>query len=242
MSPTGTEGSAASSAAVVAAFDFDGTLTHGGSVVPFLVRVGGRRVVAGALVHALPALACSALLGGSWADRAKERLFERVLAGVPADHAAQAGAEFAADHVGRRLRPDARARLAWHRARGHRVVVVSASPDLYVTPAAALVGAEAALATRLEVSGGALTGRYDGGNCRGARKYARVAEWMRAEGLERSATVLWAYGNSRGDRALLRAADHGVDAGLLGKLGRLRRYPRLSDVMRSAELHAGSRD
>ena len=46
--------------------------------------------------------------------------------------------------------------------------------------------------------------------------------------------ILWAYGNSRGDLRLLNAADHGVDAGRLGPLGRLRRFPRLADVAASA--------
>jgi hypothetical protein len=41
---------------------------------------------------------------------------------------------------------------------------------------------------------------------------------------------LWAYGNSRGDLRLLEAADHGVDVGRLGHFGRLRRFPRLSEV------------
>ena len=222
--------------AVVAAFDFDGTLTRGGSVVPYLVAVRGRGPVAAALLHALPALVCSGLFGGTWADRAKELVFERTLVGVDERRAREVGSAFASGHIARRLRRDASARLAWHRARGHRVVVVSASPALYVEPAAALVGADGALATRLEAQAGALTGRYEGPNCRGAEKYGRVVEWLRAQGLERSTTVLWAYGNSRGDRRLLEAADHGVDAGLLGKLGRLRRYPRLEDVMRSAEL------
>ena len=43
--------------------------------------------------------------------------------------------------------------------------------------------------------------------------------------------MLWAYGNSRGDLRLLNAADHGVDAGRLGPLGRLRRFPRLAEVV-----------
>jgi hypothetical protein len=46
--------------------------------------------------------------------------------------------------------------------------------------------------------------------------------------------VLWAYGNSRGDLRLLNAADHGVDVGKLGPVGRLRRFPRLAEVEASA--------
>jgi hypothetical protein len=62
---------------------------------------------------------------------------------------------------------------------------------------------------------------------------------LRARGLLRNGgeqPELWAYGNSRGDLRLLNAADHGVDAGLLGPLGRLRRFPRLSEVIRQSEV------
>jgi hypothetical protein len=54
--------------------------------------------------------------------------------------------------------------------------------------------------------------------------------------------VLWAYGNSRGDLRLLNAADHGVDAGRLGPLGRLRRFPRLSAVAESARGRSNAHD
>ena len=59
--------------------------------------------------------------------------------------------------------------------------------------------------------------------------------YLRARGLLSNSggqqPVLWAYGNSRGDLRLLNAADHGVDTGRLGPLGRLRRFPRLAEVV-----------
>ena len=95
------------------------------------------------------------------------------------------------------------------------------------------------MATRLAVGGGGLlTGGYEGKNCRGAEKYARLVGHLRSRGLLSNnggeQPVLWAYGNSRGDLRLLNAADHGVDAGRLGKFGRLRRFPRLSEVTAGA--------
>lgn len=219
----------------VAAFDFDGTLTRGGSVVPFLVSVRGPVPVVRAVVSELPRLIHAAVAGGTASDAAKERLFIRLLAGLPVADVERAGAEFAAAHLRRHARRDTRARLEWHRAQGHRIVVVSASPECYVRPAAELLGADAALATRLEASGDLLTGRYEGRNCRGSEKYARLMGWIRAAGLGAARPEVWAYGNSRGDCRLLEGADHGVDAGRLGRLGRLRRFPRLADVTQAAQ-------
>lgn len=218
----------------VAAFDFDGTLTRGGSVVPFLLRVCGFAPVAVAITLDLPRLLHAAVVGGTASDVAKERLFMRLLAGRPVAEVDRIGAEFAEDHLRHHLRRDTRERLEWHRKQGHHVVVVSASPESYVRPAAQMLGAEAALATRLASHGDLLTGRYEGKNCRGAEKYARLMGWLRSEGLAPFQPVLWAYGNSRGDHRLLEAADHGVDAGRLGRVGRLRRHARMSQVARSA--------
>lgn len=216
----------------VAAFDFDGTLTRGGSVLSFLLRVRGPAAVGAAVLRQGPALLRAAVVGGTAADTTKEALFMRLLAGVPVEEIERIGAAFAQEHLRRRLRRDARARLEWHRSQGHHVVVVSASPECYVRPAADLLGAESALATRLATGGDLLTGRYEGKNCRGAEKYARVMGWIRAQGLAPAQPTLWAYGNSRGDRRLLEAADHGVNAGRLGRLGRLRRFRRLADLDR----------
>jgi phosphatidylglycerophosphatase C len=145
-------------------------------------------------------------------------------------------AGFVTGHLQRHLRADTRARMEWHAAQGHHVVIVSASPEIYVWPAGEQLGVDGVVATRLAVGGGGLlTGGYEGKNCRGAEKYARLVGHLRANGLLTTnggeQPVLWAYGNSRGDLRLLNAADHGVDAGKLGPFGRLRRFPRLTDVM-----------
>jgi len=220
----------------VAAFDFDGTLTNGGSVLQFLVALRGHGPVTLAVLRNLAGIVRGGLVGGATADDAKEALFMGTLAGVPVADAERTGAEFAERHLRRRLRHDARERLEWHKKRGDLVVVVSASPEFYVRPAAELLGAHGAIATRLEASGGLLTGRYQGKNCRGAEKYAGITAWIRSQGLGPDQPILWAYGNSRGDRRLLEAADYPVNAGRLGRFGRLGRYPTLSQVLLDASL------
>ena len=220
----------------VAAFDFDGTLTDAGSVVPFLVSLRGPWPVVRALVRLSPALLRAAVVGGAAADDVKERLFRRLLSGLPVDEVDRRSAAFARRWLQRHLRQDTRHRLAWHRRQGHHTVIVSASPECYVAPAGAELGVDGVVATRLAVGGGGLlTGGYEGKNCRGAEKYARLVVHLRSHGLLSAnggaqQPVLWAYGNSRGDLRLLNAADHGVDAGKLGPLGRLRRFPRLAAV------------
>jgi len=213
----------------VAAFDFDGTLTTGGSVFDFLAAVTGSQTVLRASASLAPRLAHAAVVGGTVADETKQELFVRVLGGVDADRLARVGAEFAVRHLAAHVRPEVRRRLDWHRGRGDKVVVVSASPDAYVKVAADRLVADGAIATRLEVDdAGRLTGRYDGGNCRGEEKIRRLRLWMTGEGVE--GARLWAYGNSRGDLRMLRASDTGINVGRLGRFGRLRDFHGLDET------------
>lgn len=213
----------------IAAFDFDGTLTNGGSVFAFLEALTDRATVLSASAALAPRLAHAALVGGEVADRTKERLFSRILAGVPADRLDDVAGRFAGEHLTRHLRHDVGQRLDWHLRRGDHVVVVSASPECYVAPAAAILGAGGTVATRLEVGADdRLTGRYLGGNCRGEEKIRRLRLWMADAGLDDAR--LWAYGNSRGDLRMLRAADTGVNVGRLGRFGRLRDFKGLDQT------------
>jgi phosphatidylglycerophosphatase C len=190
----------------VAAFDFDGTLSRRDTFLPFLQRVCGAQRLYRALFRSGPALSRMAA-GRADRDAVKDALLVRLLAGHPADALEDAGAAYA-DFLRRsdRLRPDTLARAEDHLRRGHRVVVVSASPSVYLEPLAASLGFAAALATRLEVDdGGRITGRMLGGNCRGPEKVARLDAWLGGED-----PPLYAYGDSAGDRELLARAHVGV--------------------------------
>ncbi len=209
---------------VVAAFDLDGTLTDGGSVFRWLGRVAGTARAYRAAAELVAPLALGALRSGPAADRSKERLFARLLEGRDAEAVAATSRDFILEHLEHHARPEVVARLRWHQRQGHPTVIVSASPELYVTVVAQHLGVDGAIGTRLAVDpAGRLTGRYEGRNCRGTEKARRLEEWLVARGGD---PVLYAYGNSRGDRRMLERADYPFNVVRLGRLGRLRRYPR----------------
>jgi phosphatidylglycerophosphatase C len=213
--------------ATVAAFDLDGTLAEGGSVFKWLRYVGGSTPTFARAARRFAPLAWGAIASGDAADRAKESLLRAVLHGRDADDVDERSREFAARHLARRARPQYVERLQWHLTSGHRVVIVSASPEYYVAAVARTLGAEAAIATRLAVDPlGRLTGGYLGRNCRGEEKQRRLAAWIDAD--VGPTVELFAYGNSRGDRRMLESADHAFDAGKLGRLGAMRSFERLS--------------
>ena len=186
----------------IAAFDFDGTLTSRDTIWPFLRASVGRGALASRLPLALPVL-CARGVGLLNATPTKAWLFRLYLRGRRASDVRAAAERFARSELPSLLRADALARLRWHQARGDRCVVVSASPELYVGCWAAGAGIEA-IGTRLEVdAAGLLTGRYDGRCCDGEEKARRLREL-----LGRHDGELFAYGDSRGDHALLAMAQH----------------------------------
>jgi phosphatidylglycerophosphatase C len=189
----------------VAAFDFDGTLTRRDSLVPFLLHSSGVRRTARAAVASSLEVTRALVLSRS-RDRAKEALFARILRGRPVDELRAAGEAFADIIVPEKIKPAMWDRIDEHRRLGHEMVIVSASPEIYVEPIARRLGFAAAIATRLEVDAdGVLTGRLLGPNCRGAEKVRRLQEWMGEE-----IASLTAYGDSSGDRELLALAGPGA--------------------------------
>jgi phosphatidylglycerophosphatase C len=190
---------------VVAAFDFDKTISTRDNVVPFLRAAVGRTRLTRALLAISPRLARAAL-NEERRDAAKVALVRRTLTGCDAVRIAGVAAEFADDVVASHLRPDVVERVAWHRNQGHELVIVSASFTSYLDPIAARLGFAAVLATELAVGDdGRLTGELVRPNVRGAEKVRRLEEWLGA-----GPAFVWAYGDSSGDRELLARADQGV--------------------------------
>ena len=131
-------------------------------------------------------------------------LIGRLLTGRSATDVAAAGEAYA-DRLwtAQRFRPEMLDRLAWHRAEGHRIVIVSASLDSYLGPLAPRLGVDHVISCSLAAADGVLTGTLVGGNVRGAEKVRRLESWLGDAPVE-----LWAYGDSAGDDELLAFADH----------------------------------
>jgi phosphatidylglycerophosphatase C len=201
----------------VAVFDFDGTITRRDSLLGFLAAAVDRVTFVSALLRTAPRIATMSV-GLTDRDAAKERLLAAALGGRRLSELDAIGQRYARVLLQpRRLRDNVVARLVNHSRAGHEVVIVSASPETYVKPVAEALGA-VAVASRLEVgSDGCVTGRLIGGNCRGHRKVVRLEEWLAAD-----SAVVYAYGDSAGDREMLERADFAFKVGRGGVIRPLR--------------------
>jgi len=189
---------------VVAAFDFDGTLTYRDTLFPFLLHAAGATAFARQLFALTPTLAGYGL-GMIRNDIAKQRVLARFFAGTALDVIRDRAVKFAEHQLPELIRPEAIHRFDWHRRQGHRCIVVSASLDLYVRPWALKMGFDDAIASHLETrEDGRVTGNLSGGNCFGIEKVRRLEALLGP----RNGYTLYAYGDSRGDKELLSSADY----------------------------------
>jgi len=112
------------------------------------------------------------------------------------------GDAFAREVLPGLLRPEAMEKLAWHRERGDRIVVVSGGLDVYLAPWCAAQGLELACSVLAE-RGGRITG-YAGAQCVGEEKVRRI----RALCDPQAYVATHAYGDTHEDMAMLAMAQY----------------------------------
>ena len=195
----------------VAVFDLDGTLTWRDTLLPFLSGYALRHPSRLKTLWRLP-LAVAGYLGRPDRGLLKSRAIRAVMGGDRRS-TVEAWAEAFVGSLQRRrvFRPAALAAVEAHRAAGGRLVLLSASPDLYVPAIGRLLGFERTLCTEIEWRHSAAEeDRLDGAlrtpNRRGEEKSQCLA------GLRTAYPNLpvVAYGNSRSDIPHLREADRAL--------------------------------
>jgi phosphatidylglycerophosphatase C len=192
----------------VALFDLDGTLTFRDTLMPFLCGYVARRPTRLLRLWQLAPALLEYATRGRDRGRLKSRAIRAVMGG---DH--RAVVDTWAERFVRQLMPPHRkfrsgalATVEAHRAAGDHLVLLSASPDLYVPRIGRLLRFERTVCTEILWKGDRLDGGLKTENRRGEEKL-RCLEWLRRE--YPNAQVI-AYGNSDSDLAHMRRADRAV--------------------------------
>ena len=193
---------------VIAAFDFDGTLTRRDTLMPFLLRGLGWPRFLLALLKCSPWLAAFALrLIPNHV--AKQKLMLATLKNKTTAQVDDWTNRWLAQDFPGQLQSWPMARLAEHQQAGYCCVLVSASPDIYLKRVAKQLGFDALLCTEMAVVDGRLTGDMKTPNCHGEQKVLRLKAWMAERfGANSGAEVVYAYGDTSGDKPMLHLAAH----------------------------------
>jgi phosphatidylglycerophosphatase C len=198
--------STAPSGVWVALFDLDGTLTWRDTLLPYLSGFLLRRPWRVFRLWGAPQA-----LYRYWMDRdhgaLKSRMIRMIMGG-----AQRSAVEAWTEHFVMQLKPKQRFRplglavVEAHRTAGDHLVLMSASPDLYVPQIGRLLGFERTVCTEIQWQGERLDGRLSSANRRGEEK-SRCLEWLRQQ--YRGLPII-AYGNSSSDLDHLREADRAL--------------------------------
>lgn len=188
---------------IVAAFDFDGTLTYSDSLQFFLLKRFGYFKV---LINLIPLLPYFIGFAFGWISRqsTKEAVLTQFFKDISIETLNQWGKEYADGVLNELLRPEIVQKLKWHQNEGHCCILVSASLRFFLQPWADRNGFERLICSELQISSdGKVTGRLDGKNCWGPEKVRRILEVLGPK----ETFYLYAYGDSNGDKELLDLAD-----------------------------------
>lgn len=184
----------------LALFDFDGTLTRCETFPPF-VRAAVSPLRRRLGVPCLAPVVAGYRLGWVSGVTVRAAVVRVALTGMPVATFEAHARRFVGQALPTLLRPQAAARLDWHRARGDTVAVVSGNFEGLLRPWCETQGI-ACLASALEARDGRLTGRYLGAQCVGEEKARRVRAAYALDAFDR----IHAYGDSVEDFALLALA------------------------------------
>lgn len=186
----------------IAVFDLDGTVTQGDTMLPYLRGWLRRHPRRAWFWGALAALGRFAFAGRD-RGRLKSALIRQLMGGATEAEVATWSREFAdgLDDVG--LCPGALAAIERHRGEGDRLVLLSASVDLYVPRIGARFGFDETICTGVAWRDGRLDGGLTTPNRRADEKL-RCIESLRAR---YPGARIAAYGNSSSDLAHLREVE-----------------------------------
>jgi phosphatidylglycerophosphatase C len=189
----------------LAVFDLDGTITRHDTLIPFIATCLQHRPWRWAgVLRALPPLAAFAV-GGIDRGRLKASLIKGTLGGLRRGEIARGTEQFVPDVLASRLFADAAAKITHHRNAGDRLVLMSASTDLYVPAIGHALGFDEIICTGVRWVGDRLRGDLTTPNRRGKEK-ARCFTALR----ERYPNLrTFAYGNASSDLDHLRLAEQG---------------------------------
>lgn len=194
---------AASASRPIAVFDFDGTMISGDSIVPFIWQA----VKEGHLSpFQLPRLALDtrrALKGHITPEEGKTQALQFLKTMSPDSRAAFCK-RFCEHVLMPRVYPKALERLKQHQAQGDVVMLLSASPDVYMRHLQPLLQVDTVLATPTDEDGVVTH------NNRGEEKVRRLQAWAQTQTFAVDWANSFAYGDSAHDLPVMRLCGHSV--------------------------------
>jgi phosphatidylglycerophosphatase C len=187
----------------LAVFDLDGTISRRDTLLPYVMRfpMSTSRKLLGVLVFLGPLFLFA--IGRRDHGRLKSAFIRSVLGGQTRSRIEAWTARFVPTLLKEGVFADALSTVARHKQEGARLVLMSASTDLYVPAIGTALGFDEVICTGMQWNGDRLDGHLTTPNRRGAEK-TRCFESLRTA---HPGLTTAAYGNAGSDLDHLRLAD-----------------------------------
>ncbi|MEN7549612.1 HAD-IB family hydrolase [Rapidithrix thailandica] len=184
----------------LAVFDLDGTITRKDTFLEFIKFTHGkaRLYMNFALISPLVLLYFLKLYNNT---KLKELVLGLFYKGEKLDELNRLGRNFALKEIPRLCFPAMSERLEWHKAEGHKIVILTASCSVWVKAWCDANGYQL-IATELEAIQGVVTGKLKTENCYGKAKVTRLYEELNLAQYD----YKYAYGNSNSDKYYIEMA------------------------------------
>lgn len=186
----------------VAVFDFDGTITTKDTLFDFISFYYGKtRLIVGLFI--LSPILILYKIGIIKNYVAKQILFSYFFKNKKIKDFDAKSKEYI-DRINKITRNSTIEKIKEHQRLNHEVIIVSASISNWIKPWAKSIGIGNVLGTEISIKEGLITGKFASPNCYGQEKVNRLL----AEYPQKEDYILYAYGDSRGDKELLELADY----------------------------------
>lgn len=185
----------------IAFFDFDGTITKVDTLIDFIRYAKGDLRFSFGMFVLLPMLFLYKVkIIPNY--KAKQLMISHFFKGMDEENFMKLTSTYSLNKIDAIVRKQAMEKIKWHQEQGDELVIVSASMECWLKPWCDK-NKISLIATKLEMKNKKVSGKFLTKNCYGEEKVNRIKNKYNLQAY----TYIYAYGDSRGDHAMLSIAD-----------------------------------
>jgi HAD superfamily hydrolase (TIGR01490 family) len=186
----------------LALFDFDGTITTHDTFTAFIKYATPTLRLKLGMIYLAPKILVYKI-GLRKGTKMRQDIVSFAFKGLSKKYLDGKAKSFYESFMNNVLRPNAMEKLKWHQKNGDRVILVSASLDIYLNYWCDSQNIEL-ICSELAYRDGICIGKYISDDCTGEFKASKVKQRVQLDDYKE----IYAYGDTSEDRELLELADH----------------------------------
>jgi HAD superfamily hydrolase (TIGR01490 family) len=186
----------------IAIFDFDKTITDRHTFIRFFKFISGNSKFYFTAIILLPEI-LKYTLGLIDLMDLREKAIKKFFSGLKEERYRTYCREFVYKHINHWLLEEAIERICWHKSNHHKLILLSNSPEDYLSEWAIQFGFDHVIGSKFKSQNGVLTGKIFGKHCFGSEKVNRLKSIIG----DTKQYFIYGYGDSIGDMDFLNISD-----------------------------------